>query len=168
MGSRFQAAQAVVDQLTQQLKAEQRTRVQLQLFGVRTVSGGALATCPVAGPHSYIDSFGAPRPGGRTHQGDDLMSPRGTPVVAAQNGNAVRTPNGLGGNAVIVYAGNGDYTYYAHLDTYGAQGNVSAGTEIGTVGNTGDAAGGPTHLHFEYHPGGGSAVDPTPYLDAVC
>jgi murein DD-endopeptidase MepM/ murein hydrolase activator NlpD len=139
----------------------------LQLYGIRTVSGGALATCPVAGPHSYIDSFGAPRVG-HTHQGDDIMAARGTPVVAAQAGNAVPTPNGLGGNAMIVYAGNGDYTYYAHLDSYGASGRVSAGTQIGTVGNTGDAAGGPTHLHFEYHPGGGSAVDPTPYLDAVC
>jgi murein DD-endopeptidase MepM/ murein hydrolase activator NlpD len=96
------------------------------------------------------------------------MSPRGTPVVAAQTGNAVQTPNSLGGNAMIVYADNGDYTYYAHLDSYGASGHVSAGTQIGTVGDTGNAAGGPTHLHFEYHPGGGSAVDPTPYLDAVC
>lgn len=171
MTSKFHEEQSLVDQLTQKLKAEQRTAAKLRLYGVPSAGpvarGGVLATCPVAGPHFYVDSFGAPRVG-HTHQGDDIMSPRGTPVVAAQSGNAVRTPNGLGGNAVIVYATNGDYTYYAHLDSYGASGNVGAGTQIGTVGNTGDAAGGPTHLHFEYHPGGGDAVDPTPYLDAVC
>ncbi|MFN2545204.1 MAG: murein hydrolase activator EnvC [Actinomycetota bacterium] len=161
-------ASALVDQLTQQLRAEERTQAALALVGIRTISGGALVTCPVAGPHSYVDSFGAPRSGGRTHEGDDIMAPRGTPVVAAQTGNAVQTPNDLGGNAMIVYADNGDYTYYAHLDSYGASGHVGAGTLIGTVGNTGNAAGGPTHLHFEYHPGGGSAIDPTPYLDAVC
>jgi peptidoglycan LD-endopeptidase LytH len=166
--SRFHEEQALVDQLTQKLKAEQKTKAENRILGVRTVSGGVLATCPVAGPHSYVDSFGAPRSGGRTHQGDDIMAPRGTPVVAAQAGNAVQDPNSLGGNSVIVYATNGDYTYYAHLDSYGASGQVSAGTQIGTVGNTGDAAGGPTHLHFEYHPGGGAAVDPTSYLDAVC
>jgi murein DD-endopeptidase MepM/ murein hydrolase activator NlpD len=166
--SKLDETRSLVDQLTQQLKAEARTQAVLQLSGIRVVSGGALVTCPVAGPHFYVDTFGAPRSGGRTHQGDDLMSPRGTPVVAAQTGNAVRDPNDLGGNSVLVYADNGDYTYYAHLDSYGAEGHVSFGTVIGYVGNTGDAAGGPTHLHFEYHPSGGSAVDPTPYLDAVC
>src|SRR5437763_10688713 len=71
MTSRFHDEQSLVDQLTQKLKAEQRTRAQLKLFGVHTVTGGVLATCPVAGPHFYVDTFGAPRPGGRTHQGDD-------------------------------------------------------------------------------------------------
>jgi len=172
--SKFHQEQSLVDELTKKLKAEQRTKAQLTLYTVSSgpvvhgSTGGALAVCPVAGPHFYTDTFGAPRSGGRTHQGDDIMSPRGTPVVAAQSGNAVRTPNSLGGNADIVYAANGDYTYYAHMESYGASGSVSAGTVIGYVGNTGDASGGPTHLHFEYHPGGGDAVDPTPYLNAVC
>ena len=70
-----------------------------------------------------------------------------------------------------MYAKNGDYTYYAHMDKYAGVGDgafVSAGTQIGYVGNTGDAQWGPYHLHFEYHPGGGSAVDPYEQLVAIC
>ncbi len=131
------------------------------------MQGGALQACPAPGA-SFSDDFGDPRPGGRVHQGNDMFAPRGSPVVAAQSGSASQHANDLGGNAVIVTAANGDYTYYAHLDSYGASGSVSAGTQIGTVGNSGNASGGPTHLHFEYHPGGGGAVDPYPYLRAVC
>jgi murein DD-endopeptidase MepM/ murein hydrolase activator NlpD len=130
-------------------------------------SSGAVSICPVQGPVSFVDSFGWPRPGGRTHEGIDMISPYGTPVVAVHSGNAVQSPNSLGGNAVILYhAGSSDWTYYAHFSSYGASGNVAAGQVIGYVGATGDT--GVNHLHFEYHPGGGSAINPYQTLLAVC
>jgi murein DD-endopeptidase MepM/ murein hydrolase activator NlpD len=44
---------------------------------------------------------------------------------------------------------------------------VTAGQTIAALGDTGNAAGTP-HLHFEYHPGGGSAVNPTPLVASIC
>jgi murein DD-endopeptidase MepM/ murein hydrolase activator NlpD len=108
------------------------------------------------------------------------MSPEGTPIVAPFSGNAVATPNGLGGNAVTVYGSDG-YVYNAHLSKYGQLGSVSTGTVIGYVGHTGDTA--TPHDHFEWHPNVipanpwkspygytviGSAIDPYPYLNSVC
>lgn len=128
---------------------------------------GALRACPVAGPWSLTDTFGAPRPGGRTHQGNDILAARGTPVAAAHAGVAVRAPNTLGGRAVKVYGPDGD-SYYAHLSAYGAVGPVEAGEIIGYVGNSGNARGLVQHLHFEYRSGGGSSIDPFRLVLAVC
>ena len=100
-----------------------------------------------------------------------MLAPLGTPIYAAQTGRFEENYNGLGGISALVYAGNGDYTYYAHMSSYAGVPNgahVSAGTMIGHVGNTGDASGGPYHLHFEFHPGGGAAVNPYRLLKAVC
>jgi murein DD-endopeptidase MepM/ murein hydrolase activator NlpD len=69
----------------------------------------------------------------------------------------------------MVWADNGDYTYYAHMSAYAGVPNgahVSAGTMIGHVGDSGDALS--YHLHFEYHPRGGAAVDAYRLLVAVC
>ena len=132
------------------------------------VSGsGDIQTCPVAGAVSFVDSFGWPRPGGRVHEGIDMMAAYGTPIVAVHDGTAVRAPNLLGGNAVILYHDGGStWTYYAHMSSYGAEGHVTAGTVIGYVGSTGDTN--VNHCHFEYHPGGGPAVDPYQILLSVC
>jgi murein DD-endopeptidase MepM/ murein hydrolase activator NlpD len=45
---------------------------------------------------------------------------------------------------------------------------VHTGDVIGAVGNTGNARSTPPHLHFQYHPGGGGAVNPTPLVTALC
>ncbi len=130
---------------------------------------GVFQTCPVRGYHVVDDNFGVivriPHVPVHVHEGDDIIAYFGTPVVAPFAGVAVAAPNDLGGLAVKVYGARG-YAYSAHLSSYGTLGSVHAGTVIGYVGATGDA-GGP-HDHFEWHPGGGLAVDPFPYLMAVC
>jgi murein DD-endopeptidase MepM/ murein hydrolase activator NlpD len=164
--------QSTVNDLYRQYKSElQQAQIGLPPTGgggpFPPSGSGAISICPVQGLVSFVDSFGWPRPGGRIHEGIDMISPYGTPIVAVHSGNAVQTPNALGGNAVIVYHdGSSDFTYYAHMSSYGATGHVAAGQIIGYVGSTGDTT--VNHLHFEYHPGGGGAVDPYQLLLAVC
>lgn len=129
-----------------------------------------IGMCPVHGPHVASDDFGAPRWVNHTfhvHQGNDILAAYGTPIVAPFDGRAVASPNALGGMAVKVFGAAG-YVYNAHLSRYGRLGPVTTGTVIGYVGNSGDARGGPAHDHFEWHPGGGPAVDPHPFLMMVC
>jgi len=131
---------------------------------------GPFYACPVDQPRAYINDFGFPRVG-HTHQGNDIFAPYGTPIRAPFDGNAVEGSNGLGGLSVHVYASNGtgDFVYNAHLSQHaGVSGTVSAGDLIGYVGDSGNAEGTPPHDHFEYHPGGGSAVTPYFYLNEVC
>ncbi len=134
---------------------------------------------PVYGPSGYGDSFGAPRgdvPGG-WHHGDDIFAPLGAPLLAVADGVVFSVgPNRIGGNRLWLQDLAGNQFYYAHLSAYTPLArngtHVKAGDVLGFVGNTGDAAGGPYHLHFEVHPasllflGYDGAVDPTPYLDA--
>jgi murein DD-endopeptidase MepM/ murein hydrolase activator NlpD len=137
-----------------------------------TPSGRGAASgliCPIQGPVSFVDSWHAPRPGGRLHVGVDLMSPRGTPNVAVVSGTITQKTGGTSGNGVYLHGDNGDLYYYFHLDAYaGGARQVSQGDIVGFVGNTGDASGGATHTHFEIHPGGGSAINPYPAVRAVC
>lgn len=130
---------------------------------------GVFRTCPVAGPTSIANDFGVwvikPKVPKHTHQGNDMSAANGTPIVAPFDGIAEATPNTLGGLAVKVFGDQG-YVYNAHMSAYGKLGKVKAGDVIGYVGATGDAGG--YHDHFEWHPGNGDAVDPYPYLMAVC
>jgi peptidoglycan LD-endopeptidase LytH len=138
--------------------------------GPSFIAGNGSWMCPVQGPHSFSNDFGAPRGGGtRSHQGNDILAPRGTPVVANVAGSVRRHDNSLGGISYYLNGVDGNEYYGAHLDSYaGRTGQVAMGTVIGYVGNTGDARGGATHLHFEIHPGGGRAVNPYPTLRQYC
>jgi murein DD-endopeptidase MepM/ murein hydrolase activator NlpD len=132
---------------------------------------------PVYGPSSYTDTFGAPRADVSYHHGDDIFAPLGAPVLACADGLVFSVGwNDIGGNRLWLKDTQGNEFYYAHLSAFSplaANGrSVKAGDVLGFVGNTGDAEGTPTHLHFEVHPvsllfmGYDGAVDPTPYLDA--
>ena len=125
--------------------------------------------CPVAGVSSYSDTYGAPRSGGRAHEGVDMIASAGTPLVAVVSGNADFHSSSLGGNSVGLSGDDGNYYFYAHLSGYeGSSRHVSQGEVIGYVGSTGNANG-VNHLHFEVHPGGGASVNPTPYvINAGC
>ena len=129
------------------------------------------AVCPVQGPHAIADDFGIwvhhPKDegGNHVHQGNDIMAPGGTPIVAPFDGLAVDATNKIGGNAVKVY-GQFGYVYNAHLSAFGTLGQVETGTVIGYVGATGNT--GANHDHFEWHPDNGPAVDPHEFLLMVC
>jgi murein DD-endopeptidase MepM/ murein hydrolase activator NlpD len=155
-----------VAELTAKYREEIAVTKELAILGQTPNPDGSLQVCPVAGLNSFVDSFGWPRDG-HTHQGIDLISPFGTPVVAAHPGSVTHSSSSSGGISAYVY-GSGGYSFYAHLSGYSsASGSVGAGTVIGYVGSTGNA-GSTNHLHFEWHPGGGAAVDPYQMLLAVC
>ena len=133
---------------------------------IQTVTGAGLQACPAPGT-SFGDTFGAPRSGGRSHAGVDMMGGYGSPVYAALPGSVSFSSSSLGGNQAYVHSAGGTYTFYAHLQSYaGSARPVAAGELIGYIGDTGNATGTP-HLHFEYHPNG-SLVNPTPFVSAVC
>ena len=135
---------------------------------VPTVSTNGKA-CPVAGPVSFIDSWGYPRSGGRSHEGVDMMADYGTPVVAITAGTITYAGyGGSAGNWQILSGNDGNAYWYMHNQQNLVNGGaVSAGQQIATVGDTGNATGIP-HLHFEFHPGGGGAVNPYPLAASVC
>ena len=127
---------------------------------------------PIAGGAGFTDTWGAARSGGRRHQGTDVMAPCGAPVVAVTDGVITRLmSHGNGGTMAYLRAGNGDVFLYSHLQSYAAGlaagKRVSAGEVIAYNGRSGNARGGPCHVHFEWHPGGGPPVNPYPLLSSV-
>lgn len=125
-----------------------------------------LASFPVPANCGFADTWGAPRVGGRHHQGVDLFARLGTPIYAVETGfiSGIRANRigSLGGNQIWVTTADHTRYFYGHLNAF-AKGmhrgvRVHAGQIIGFVGKTGLTT--VTHLHFEWHPQGGPAVDP--------
>jgi len=143
---------------------------------------------PVAGPTTYQDDFGQPRAGG-VHEGNDLLAAKKTPAIAVESGKVeFWTTSASAGCMLYLHGDSGTMYEYIHLnndltmknDNRGkcvagvayARGlkngaHVTAGQQVGYVGDSGDANGIHAHLHFEVHPNGGAAVDPFPYLQTA-
>jgi murein DD-endopeptidase MepM/ murein hydrolase activator NlpD len=133
---------------------------------------------PIAGisPKTVTDTFESVR-GNHKHEALDIMAPRGTPVLAVDEGNVVKLFTSKDGG-LTVYQFNDARTYcyyYAHLDRYAR--NLKEGTllrrgdVLGYVGSTGDAAPDAPHLHFAVFKLGpekkwweGTPMDPLPFL----
>ncbi len=97
------------------------------------------------------------------HTGIDFPVSYGTPVMAATDGTVRTQWNNAYGNMVILTSPDGTETWYCHLSSAKIRaGSVKAGDVIAYSGNSGNSTG--PHLHFEVHPGGGSAIDPLPWL----
>jgi Peptidase family M23 len=157
-----------------------------------TVSAGSAAPAavpqlifPVVGAATFTDDFGDPRGQGR-HEGNDLMAAKRTPVVAVEGGKVEFWTTSARAGCMLYLHGESGTTYlYIHLnndvtlrnDNRGgckpgvtfapglkSGATVEAGQLVGFVGDSGDADGIASHLHFEVHPRGRGAVSPYRHL----
>ena len=133
----------------------------------------AIQQFPVQGVCWFTDTWGAPRSGGRSHQGVDIIAKSGKAVYAVADGTLTKqyldAPGSLSGNGWRLTKSDGTYFFYAHFSAFApglkVGSTVKAGQIIGYVGMTGNA--GAPHLHFEVHPGGGAPVNPTAIVRKV-
>jgi len=167
------------DQLEVDLDAAETQVASLERIAARqrTINAGGQQgryACPLDRHLThFVDSWGAPRSGGRSHRGTDIMGPMGAPVYAFTDGVITRmNSNRLGGISLWMRGDDNQLYYFTHLQGYADSAyvgkRVQAGEHIAYNGNTGNARGGPPHVHFERHPGGGSAVNPYPWLARAC
>jgi len=143
---------------------------------------------PVQGGANFTDDFGDARSGSRLHEGNDLIAPKMTPIVAARGGRIVSAsiiePSY---GYMISIAGDDGYKYnYLHInnDTPGTDDGIGGlqyayapgisqgieviqGQHIAWVGDSGNAEDTVAHLHFEIRLPDDSAIDPYPYLNAA-
>jgi murein DD-endopeptidase MepM/ murein hydrolase activator NlpD len=119
----------------------------------------------VKGPAAWTESWHAPRYAGgfHLHEGQDVLCRDGAPVLAVTAGRVEFDVDTLGGRIARLFLPDGDYWYYAHLSdwnsTVDSGSRVELGDVIGYCGNSGDAVGGPTHVHFGHYLPSGQAVD---------
>ena len=172
----FQKANAEYKDAYARYQAELRR--QAALAAARRSGGGSGlpssqtvgVVCPVAGSTWFIDTWGAPRSGGRTHKGVDMSAAYGAKLIAMNSGKVRLNFPSEGGRQVYLTADDGNFYYYAHLSGYApglATGHrVDKGQVIGYVGTTGNAS--TAHLHLGMGISGGPLVNPYPTVRQVC
>ncbi|MGA0945613.1 MAG: peptidoglycan-binding protein [Candidatus Nanopelagicales bacterium] len=125
--------------------------------------------CPVKNFY-YGDGLGAPRPGGRSHAGLDLMGSRGEPIYAIDSGTVTRSGYQSNGSLILDITGSRGMYFYGHFDKIlvGYGDSVKAGQLIGYMGDSGSP--GAVHLHLEVRPNGwsGGYEDPVPLIKSLC
>jgi murein DD-endopeptidase MepM/ murein hydrolase activator NlpD len=125
---------------------------------------------PVQGRCSFSNTWQEAR-GTRLHEGVDIIAPKGNLIYAVVDGTITKVYNNasLTGNGVRLTQPDGTYFFYAHLDTIAPNITVGTAVKAGQILGTNGATGNTTtpHLHFEVHPRGGAAIDPTPIVAAV-
>lgn len=119
-----------------------------------------LQAFPVGAGATFSRRFSA------SHLGTDIFSAEHAPIIAVETGSARTDDDPRGGLVVYLKADSGWSYYYAHLSSYEGvfPRRVRAGEVIGYMGNTGNASGGPQHLHFQVATPQGETVDPYDYL----
>jgi peptidoglycan LD-endopeptidase LytH len=171
MGKLEARAEQTVKELKANFEKAKQVADKLAGFNLTHLVNGRFVSCPVSKPYSFVDSWGAPRSGGRAHKGTDIMNPMGNEVHAIVDGVISRQSySSLGGISLYLQGDDGNEYYYAHLSKYASSTGqrVKAGELIAYNGATGNAAWSGPHVHFEVHPGGGSPVNPYPYVKAAC
>jgi peptidoglycan hydrolase-like protein with peptidoglycan-binding domain len=151
-------------------KLDVQTAIKL---GVMAAPAVQIAVFPVQGPCSFENTWHAPRGNGRQHLGVDIIAKEGNLLYAVADGTITKMytvgTDKLAGNGVRLTMADGTYFFYGHMSrvadgiTIGTK--VKAGQVVGYNGKTG--ATNTPHLHFEVHPGGGEAIDPTNIVAAV-
>ncbi len=148
--------------------AQDSNRWVLPVVGMR---GSPSQYQPGGGPAWATGSYGYQKPaskGGHIHKGVDIYAERGAQIVAPIGGTIKSVGSGsTSGNYVKLQGDDGREYYFAHMDsTHTGLSNgmrVTAGSYLGGVGSTGNAAGTTTHLHFEIREGGRS-INPNEFL----
>ncbi|MHB8868273.1 MAG: S-layer homology domain-containing protein [Thermoleophilia bacterium] len=167
--------------------------------GIGPVQAAGSAIIPIVFPlperFPWTNTFGAPRSGNRTHEGNDIMVPKMTPLLAVVDGTLdwmnltgkLSSYNGLPYYNILLRGDDGNDYFYIHMnnDTPGTDdglggvekayapglGNgtrVTAGQLIGWAGDSGNAEDSGSHIHFEIHQGGyKNPIDPYESLKAA-
>ncbi len=147
-------------------------------------------TFPAIGDVHFTDTYGAPRSGGRTHEGVDILGEKMTPLVAAVDGTVSwmrhDAANNLSGNMLTITDADGWKYHYIHInnDTPGTDdganrydeafgpgieegATVQAGQLVAYLGDSGNAEWTAPHLHFEIETPDGVAINPYPSVKAA-